>query len=319
MLDELEFQYAFNLVSAPWEKDAEKLAAQYKQIPVQPENDIDTEITGDEEGLFEEEDSGPDPDNPFDYRHYLNGLPDLPGEHKAASTAGTPLLAASRATTSLKPALARRLSDHSRQPQKPRTAQTSRPPPPPQVRLERRASAKRSSPVPSEPEEEDDDGDLVIDMGEGYQPKKKSRTLLTPFTAGRPISLRSAAASASPALSAMHSPAQRDAGAGSGYEEDDEGEGDEVDEMDVDGEAEVEHESNEDVDELALDSPVPLEDKTAPVARRQSTWDADEEAELQAKLEQALEDEFDEDEEEAVQAPIVHVQAQESEEESEEE
>jgi len=153
-------------------------------------------------------------------------------------------------------------------------------------------------------------------MGDGYQPRKKHKSiLLTPQAPGRPISLRSAAASASPAPSVL-SPALPEPG--SGYEEDDE----EVEGEDEEEEEEEEEEedddvfrntgldADEDVEDLALNSPAVVDDAPE-LSHRQSTWDASTEADLQAELERAL----GADDDEEVILPV----AQESEEESEEE
>lgn len=158
--------------------------------------------------------------------------------------------------------------------------------------------------------DEEDDG-LVIDMGDGYQSRKKHKSmLLTPQAPGRPISLRSAAASASPSAS-LASPAPPEPG--SGYEEDnEEAEDEEADEED-DDEVFRDHtalEADEDVEDLALGSPAVVSGAPG-LARRQSTWDDSTEADLQAELERAL----GADDDEEVSQPV----AQESEEESEEE
>ena len=94
ILDRLEADYAFNLVSAPWEKDSDKLVTQYQQIAEEETApDVDS---AEDEGLFDDNTSEPDPDNPFDYRHYLNGLPEIPGGARSVSAASTPVLVPTR-------------------------------------------------------------------------------------------------------------------------------------------------------------------------------------------------------------------------------
>ena len=308
ILDRLEADYAFNLVSAPWEKDSDKLATQYQQIAEEETApDVDS---AEDEGLFDDNTSEPDPDNPFDYRHYINGLPEIPGGARSVSATSTPVLAPTRPAPKVQVAPTRPPVLQSKQATKPRPARV---PPPPQVRLERRASEKRPPPSASDEERasaDDDDGGLEIDMGDGYQPKKK-RALDPTKLLGRPISLRSAAASASPAYG--YSPAPPEAG--SGYEEDNE----------EDITAELGQEEDEIVEEDTPTSPMVLdevlEEERPSLSRKQSVWDADDEAELQAQLELQLANEMDEDDEveEAVPVPIIPARQQESEEESEEE
>jgi len=314
VLDKLESEYAFNLAAAPWEKDAEKLAQQYGQATRDQLKTDDEGIGGssDEGELFKDDSEEPDPSNPFDYRHYLKAATKQPDQPRNSVNKSTPLLAPSRAAPTIKASTAPRPS--ARPPQsRPRQSQALRAPPP-HVRLERRASEKRYSPAASEDvaAEDDDDDGLVIDMGDGYQPRKKQKSmLLTPQAPGRPISLRSAAASASPAQSVL-SPALPEPG--SGYEEDDEeveGEEEEEDEEDDDEVFRIAVlEADEDVEDLALGSPAVV-GGASEIPRRQSTWDASTEADLQAELERAL----GADDDEEMPEPVV----QESEEESEEE
>lgn len=315
ILDKLESEYAFNLAVAPWEKDAEKLAQQYGQVTRDQSKTDDEGMEGssDEGELFKDDSEEPDPSNPFDYRHYLKAATKQPDQPKSSVNASTPLIAATRAGPTIRASNAPRPSARPPQPRA-RQSQALRAPPP-RVRLERRASEKRSSPAASKDvaAEDDDEDGLVIDMGDGYQPRKKQKSmLLTPQAPGRPISLRSAAASASPAQSVL-SPALPEPG--SGYEEDDEeveGEEDDEDEEDDD---EVFRtavlEADEDVEDLALGSPAAVAGGAHEIPRRQSTWDASTEADLQAELERAL----GADDDEEMPEPV----AQESEEESEEE
>jgi len=309
ILDRLEADYAFNLVSAPWEKDSQKLATQYQQIA---KGDVAlNEDSAEDEGLFDDDISEPDPDNPFDYRHYLNGLPEIPGRARSVSAASTPVLAPTKPTTRTQLAANRSPAPQSKHAPKPRSARV---PPPPQVRLERRASEKRPPPSASDDERasnnDDDDGGLEIDMGDGYQPKKK-RAVDPARLLGRPISLRSAAASASPGYA--YSPAPPEAG--SGYEEDNE------EDMTVEGGQEEDEVVEDDTPTSPMVLDEVLDEKSPSLSRKQSVWDADDEAELQAQLELQLANEMDEDEEveEAVPVPAVAARQADSEEESEEE
>ena len=330
VLDKLNSEYAFNLVTAPWEKDADKLAAQYKEVVQDPsKSDHDGLATSEDgDGLFDDNDE-PDPSNPFDYRHYLKSSLKKSEEIQSSSTKATPALFSTKASTTTKPpnTTARPQIARTAQP-RPRPAQALRAPPP-RVRLERRASEKRSSPAASASPVAADEGDdvdgLVIDMGDGYQPRKKQKSmLLTPQAPGRPISLRSAAASASPAASVLGAALPEP---GSGYEEDDEEVEGEEDEDEDEEDDEVfrdaaEPQVDEDVEELDLGASAVVSAGPYEGTRRQSTWDASTEADLQAELERALgaDDDDDDGEEEEAEAEVMqHSVAQESEEESEEE
>ena len=84
-LEPLTAAYAFNLSAAPWEPSAAQLAQQYPQIELgaraaaaaAADDDADAPPDADvPDDLFDDAgasagDDGPDPDNPFDYRHLL--------------------------------------------------------------------------------------------------------------------------------------------------------------------------------------------------------------------------------------------------------
>jgi hypothetical protein len=312
ILDKLQSEYAFNLVSASWETESQTLEAQYKQVREDVEQPGGGDAaSGEEEGLFDEEQGKPDESNPFDYRHYLGGLPQAP---KSTSVTSTPILVASKPVVPPKMSISRPATSATRQvsASRPRPLKKTQPSvPPPQVRLERGASEKRSSTAreddageEAEANNDDSDEGLIIDMGEGYQPPPKKRAVN--LGVRQPISLR-AAASASPHPGFSPAPPE----AGSGYEEDDEEDDEEMADQ-VDGHEEDAEEG--DVTELALGSPAALDGTNIPsLARRQSGWDADASAELEAEMMRALE--ADEEEE----AVVVQAANLDSEEESEEE
>ncbi|KAI9801504.1 MAG: hypothetical protein M1833_002736 [Piccolia ochrophora] len=64
-LERIGAEYSFNLAAAPWEKDAEKNRKQYAQL--------DLAATADEASVDGDETSEADKDNPFDFRHWMNG------------------------------------------------------------------------------------------------------------------------------------------------------------------------------------------------------------------------------------------------------
>lgn len=174
-LDRVSTDFTFNLRSTPTIKSSKALASAYPHLYT---GVSDPESSSDEP--LEENDldpSGADPNNPYDYRHFLKRrrtsssvTPDLP----ALTPALTPALPPRRTAPRPKPA--------------PRTA---RPPP-----------KHAPSPPPREEadadNEESDDGGLTIE----FDPVTKPSRLKNAFsydTSNGPISLRSVASSASPA------------------------------------------------------------------------------------------------------------------------
>ncbi|KAI9807155.1 MAG: hypothetical protein M1825_005873 [Sarcosagium campestre] len=65
-LEKLDADYAFNLVSAPWEKDEKENKRQYPQLELR-----DVDQNGEQSDLPEADDASPDETNPFDFRHWL--------------------------------------------------------------------------------------------------------------------------------------------------------------------------------------------------------------------------------------------------------
>lgn len=116
-LDALGASYNFNMTSAPWEQDPTRLSEQYKQISEHYDDNDETQQP-EENGIGNEyaEDShedhdpdAPDPNNPYDWRHYIGKFPlaapsssALQSDSRAASTVGTPIM---RAKTGASPAV----------------------------------------------------------------------------------------------------------------------------------------------------------------------------------------------------------------------
>jgi len=285
----LQSQYNFNLRYTPWQDDESILEQEYNQISMgEGKTDlVNSKDDDDEEGLFEEELDTPDPDNPFDYRHFLKNF-----TQKAQDSPATPAAI---------PKALERIKD-SRPQQRTRPASSAAPTPRPKasvgkplpkVRVQRRASVKQSVPEQSTA---DDDG-LTIEFDIDSKSRKK-RFLGTPLS-GRPVSLRSITASGSPAGFAASPLSQVNASeADDGYmndleiqenrhrdrndaaEEDDDQEQDEEDDQDMD------------VDDLQLASP---SEETARLDYSNSLDVNDEalEAELALALELADEDDAD--------------------------
>ena len=313
------------MTSAPWERESAKIAHLYKQLDWQDQRETSPAVSTSsvEEELFGEDFDGPDPSNPFDYRHYLNGLPSASPASHSASRAPTP----QRSTPSIAAATvpARLSNGSSNTAGKRNVAPLPKPPlhkptTVPTIHMQRRASVKNPQPLESDADDDDDNdnGGLIIEADPDEPPAKRRHLGFTRSPGGGPISLRSAANSTSPASRPIASPAassvQGCREAGSGSEEDGE-DGDEADDGDVDdfelgspavGQAAAAAAAAEDDDEEDHDD----------YDRRQSL-DPREQAELQATLEQAFGEASYEDAraEEARQ----RMKAQESESESEEE
>lgn len=296
-LEPLTSRLDFNMTSAPWERDPARLAEQYRAVDSDNERQSSAEPTassGGEDLSGNESDTPPDASNPFDYRHYLSAIPGATAAVTVASTqaisgsspAVTPM---SRLTPTTKTTMQRAV------PRKELLARKPKPlPMAPKVRLERRASIRQRSPAPSDA----DDGGLTIEMDEGIRPRKRPTTFLGTGQSRRPISLRSAANSASPAIHA--SPSGQEAGSGS----------------EEDAEDELGH-SDADVDVLALPSPAIADGGQA---QREDMEMADDEIDLEAEFEQALQSAAEDEAAEAVAVPAARAVRRDAEsEESEEE
>ena len=174
-LDRVSTDFTFNLRSTPTVKSSKSLAATYPHLDT---GISDSESTS--EDLLEENDfdiSGADPNNPYDYRHFIKRrrtsspvAADLPG----------PAIAPALAPTTHQ----RRPAPRSKPTPRPARPQPTRPPSPP-PREETDAD-----------NEDSDDGGLTIEM----EPDTKVRRFAFAHDPRNgPISLRSAASSVSPA------------------------------------------------------------------------------------------------------------------------
>lgn len=277
-MESIASRFGFNMTSAPWEKNATKLAREYQTVEMQEANQsppTGVVSSAGEDMSGDESEAAPETANPFDYRHYLNGIPgtspeatrsggrSLGGASPEASSRVRPVArsVATRPVATAKsaaPKVAARKDVASRKAKPPAGV--------PEVRLQRRAStARRQSASPSEA----DDGGLTIEVEDEARPRKRNTGFLGAPRSSQPVSLRSAAASMSPSMHAF-APGSREAGSGS------KGQG---------SEDEAGH-SDADVDALVLPSP-------AMTGREQSSEtgheeDADDEVDLEAEFEQAL-------------------------------
>ena len=233
-------------------------------------------MDGEKEDLFggEEDESDPDPDNPFDFRNYtstappasapLSPDPPRPVSKPAAAPAKSRVETAPPPTQKSRPAAPAPRKRKS--PPPPVVVASKKKQPVPTVRLDRKASIRPTEKESSDEDEDQEDNGigssgLEIDYGGSTPPFKKKNAFTIAAAGNGPISLRSAASSASPA-SRLHTPLQNDVrrqtfdaadeidfGDGGG----DDGYKSESEEEDADGEADG------DVDELDLGSPAQTE------------------------------------------------------------
>ena len=173
-LDRIDADFAFNLRSTPINKSATSLAAQHSQLETNAPDPV-----SDEEDLFAEAGQA-NPDNPYDYRHYLKRQP---------SSSSEPFELGSRDA-----------SPHPSPGPSPILAAQQNPKPKPKPR-QHRPQTKRASTPPREEadadnEESEDDGGLTVIMDPSNKPR---RGFNANFNRNEPPrSLRSAASSVSP-------------------------------------------------------------------------------------------------------------------------
>lgn len=145
-LEPLSSTYNFNIHSTPWESSSSKLVQQYPQLQAKEEDHPGLDDADNiEEGVSDEE---PDPDNPYDYRHYINIARDVsptpspllrptntgntPGLHSARPKPTAEAKPRSRPATKTDPLRPAQRKPISKAPQRPT----------PTVRLDRRASTR---------------------------------------------------------------------------------------------------------------------------------------------------------------------------------
>ena len=195
VLDRIDAEFYFNLTSAPTEKDPKTLAVKHPQLGI----DGVEENGGNPSGTEANEDLEtipPDPDNPYDYRHYLKqGVNASPQRSLNASPVpnhtfhSSPLVQASSPTSRSRPLV-----------------ETSRPKPHPKTKPRSKRTQRRDNFLsPHIRDEGNHTDELIIDMGD-EAPKDKVRSwrkqlgVLNETRRDGPISLRSAASSMSPSV-----------------------------------------------------------------------------------------------------------------------
>jgi hypothetical protein len=302
VLERVQDIYTYNLVSAPEESDAAKLARKYEHIAAD-------EPTGSEE-------NEPDADNPFDWRHFLRKeeakrdatLTSTPLQQaRAKPAAATPKAAAVTAKRKT-PASAntKATAPKSKRPRPSTSAPTTAKAAVPTVRLDRKASIRHPSSPPKHPSasshpdnSDDNDGELILANPSSSSLSSKGAgagssmhlALSGAFGKGTgPTSLRSAASLpgsriASPALAPTH---ESEAEAEDAEEE---GEGEQVaishefefDNSDSDADADGDADDDNDVEELELEPPAQR------VVQEQEQEELGEEDDMEAQLALAFE------------------------------
>lgn len=321
-LESIESQYMFNMTSAPWEREPAKIAQLYSQLDWQDKRETSpaVSVSSVEEELFGEDFDEPDTSNPFDYRHYLGGLPSASPAPQSVSRAPTPQDSTPSTTATTAPP---RISNGplnktgKRNVATPSKQHLTKQHAIPTIQMQRRASVKTSQPLGSDADDDDDNDGLIIEQDPDEQPAKRRHLEITRSPGGGPRSLRSAANSASPASHIANPAASVHGGreAGSGSEEDGE-DGDEEDDEDVDVDVDHFKLGSPAVGQVAEEEEEEEEDGEDDEGGRRQSLDPKEQAELQATLEQA----FGEENFEVARAEEARRRkAEESESESEEE
>ncbi|KAL8861877.1 MAG: hypothetical protein Q9178_001746 [Gyalolechia marmorata] len=177
VLEKLDVDLTFNLQTSPSNADRSEVTSQYPQLDAGSSDMESEEGTHAEPALDGSDPTGPDMNNPYDYRHFLKRRrtysPEARLSRPSVSSAVAPRRL-SRTITKPKP--------------RPRPIQRSKRPPPPAE------EGKQDS-------NDSDDGGLTIEMGDDPRPRRFGNGAVV-FNHDRrngPISLRSAASSMSPA------------------------------------------------------------------------------------------------------------------------
>lgn len=248
-LDKISTNFTFNLRSTPTVKSSKALASTYPHLDT---GISDPESSSDDLEENDPDASGADPNNPYDYRHFVNC--------RRTSSPVTPDLSA------LTPASPpRRMAPRPKPGPRPARPQPKRAPSPPP-----REEADADN-------EESDDGGLTIE----FDPDTKPRRFQGNFShdpSNGPISLRSAASSASPAAEESS--------------ESDEDEDVEEMQLEINGVGIVQNlqedeEEGEDEDDLEIEDEVGVGDE--------DELEDDDDGSLAAELEQAMESQADEE------------------------
>ena len=190
VLDKVSTEFTFNLRSTPTNKSAKALASQYPQL----ETSAPDASSSEDEMLDRGEEEAADPDNPYDYRHFLKqrGTPSpepleqrrrSPSPFTASPVIAPPARRTSRTKVKQRP--------HSR-------PQVKQPPPSPPKEEADADNEDSSLDADADGEADEDDGGLTIEFESIPKPRHRLRPAFPRVQGDGPISLRSAASSVSP-------------------------------------------------------------------------------------------------------------------------
>ncbi|KAI9815590.1 MAG: hypothetical protein M1832_005451 [Thelocarpon impressellum] len=228
ILDQLDAEIDFNLTSTPRQKDAAQLADDFPQlgggVPLATPDEVPETIEAEiEEELFREDgESAPNPDNPYDFRHWMSG-----GKYADRSDSDSGVeeaerqLAEQRETELQKAAPTIRAAprkENAKPRPKPRAKAKLPAKPQPKPKAKAKAKAKSKAKVfksaertqDSADDESSADGGLTIEMDPDTKPKRGGLGARLEPGSGAPISLRSAASSVSPVSMRRHSSSASD-------------------------------------------------------------------------------------------------------------
>ncbi|KAL8674664.1 MAG: hypothetical protein Q9168_000972 [Polycauliona sp. 1 TL-2023] len=177
VLEKLDVDFTFNLQTSPSNIDRNEVTSQYPQLNTAVSEDDSEDGTHTESGMNGADQTEPDLNNPYDYRHFLKRRRTSspgPAPSRPSFSPAVPPRQPSRTSTKPKP--------------RPRPMQRSKRPAPP------REKEKQES-------DESDDGGLTIEMGDDPRPRRfgNGAVVFNHDKRNGPISLRSAASSMSPA------------------------------------------------------------------------------------------------------------------------
>lgn len=309
-LERLDEAYAMNLIQTPKDKDADHLAQQYPHIAEQE----DSMLGGDDA-----DDATADPNNPFDFRHFLAAAEKKAQESKRdalaqaqapRSSAGTPIPQPSRATPLSRPTKATAPANKRKVPSaaatkpNPKRVRAGQPDPPrpaaanpsapehvsgPEIRLDRKASIRQ--PANNEdidlenwknPNDDDDDGELILENAPEPHNKHLNNSMSLALSGAFNNGPRSLHSAASSAVNSPQPAAEEPSQQTYEFEF-----GDSSPQHGEEADAE-----DDDVEDLELGSPVHA-------SRRPSRVEADEEDDMEAQLALAM---AQQDEEAAVES-----------------
>ena len=184
LLDKITTEFNFNLRSTPMNKSAKALASQYPQLETSA-----PDASSSEDEMLDREEEAADPDNPYDWRHFIKQV-----RKSAAESVEMP-------RRSLTPPIAMPVRRPSRpkNKQRPYSRPQARQPTPSPPKEEADADNEDSSlDTDAEGEVDEDNGGLTIEIESIPKPRHQLGPAFPRVHGDGPVSLRSAATSVSP-------------------------------------------------------------------------------------------------------------------------